>query len=605
MLETVQAQSGAPAKQIAWNLNDLYPSLAAWQSERDALSSEIKGLAKFKGTLAKDAASVALALDSMSAIYKRYTRAQIYASLKSDEDVRVSENRARTQGMQTLGTELQQAISWLRPEVLSIGAEKIEAYIRAEPKLAKHAFYLRDILRNKPHTLSLEAEQLLAQASNALGQPGNIYSILADGDLPYPKFRLKDGTEVTLNQAAYSKHRQSADRPERKRVFDTFWGAWKTYEGTFGASLNAEILSTVFQAKARNFKSSLSAQLFSSNLPEPVYRTLVSEVNKSLPTFHRYLKIRARMLGVSDLGYHDIYAPLTQVAGAYGVEESKTITLAALASLGEQYASDLKKGFEGGWMHVYPQPGKSSGAYMSGGAYDVHPYILLNHNDDYDSLTTFAHEWGHAIHSVMANRAQPYELADYSTFTAETAAITNEMFLQDHLLKGAKTRDQKLAFLNEALDAVRGSYFRQTMFAEFQLAAHEMAEKGETLTGEKLTALYCGLLKRYHGHDQGVMKIDPAYCVEWAFIPHFYNGFYVFQYATSIAGAAYFADAIVKEGAPARDRYLAMLSAGGSDFAYELYKKAGADMAKPDPYRALDARINRIMDEMETLLAQK
>ncbi len=256
------------------------------------------------------------------------------------------------------------------------------------------------------------------------------------------------------------------------------------------------MLSNVFYAKARKYNSALESSLFADNMPEPVVRTLISEVNRALPTFHRALKLRARMLDVNDLGYHDIYAPLTSVKNVYTLEDSRRLTLAALAPFGSEYTDILKHGFSKRWTHVYPQPGKASGAYMSGGAYDVHPYLLLNHNDDYDSLSTFAHEWGHAVHTVLTTRAQPYELSNYSTFTAETASITNEVLLFEHMLAQAKTRDEKLAFLNEALDQIRGSYFRQAMFAEFLINAHALAEKGEPLTGERMTQVYCDLLKR-------------------------------------------------------------------------------------------------------------
>jgi oligoendopeptidase F len=241
---------------------------------------------------------------------------------------------------------------------------------------------------------------------------------------------------------------------------------------------------------------------------------------------------------------------------------------------------------------------------MSGRAYDVHPYLLLNHNDDYDSLSTFAHEWGHAVHSLLANRNQPFEKADYSTFIAESASIGSEMLLNDYMVRNARSEREKLYYLGEGLEAIRGTFFRQTMFAEFELAIHEEIEAGRPLSGARLTELYCSLLKRYHGHDQGVMTINPAYCIEWAFIPHFYYNFYVYQYATSMAGAALFTDAIVSEGAPAAERFLDMLRAGGSDYPYEIYTRAGIDMAAPAPYRALVARMNRIMDEIEALLGE-
>lgn len=586
-----------------WDLSDLYPSISAWDAEKAALEKEVAGVSKYKGTLGRDAKSMLKALDAITAIDKRLSRLAVYASLKSDEDVRATREQARNQAGATLYSRLGEETAWIRPEILKIGAQKVEAFIAAEPGLKKNVFFLRDVLRGAPHTLTPESEDVMAQAANALGQPGNVYSILSNGEMPFPSVSV-DGKQVKLDQAAYTLYRQASNRGDRKTVFDAFWKSFKAYEGTFGANLQASMLGNVFNAKARKFKSALDASLFSDNMPEPVVRTLISEVNRALPTFHRYLKLRARMLKVNDLAYYDIYAPLTSINNKYNVEDSKRITLAALAPYGSTYTDILKEGFSKRWMHVYPQAGKQSGAYMNGSAYDVHPYLLLNHNDDYDSLSTFAHEWGHAVHTVLTRRAQPYELSNYSTFTAETASITNEVLLFEYMLAQAKTNEEKLAFLNEALDQIRGSYYRQTMFAEFLVNAHAAAEKGEPLTGERYTQIYCDLLKRYHGEAQGIMKIDPTYCVEWAFIPHFYRGFYVYNYATSMAGGAYLADEMTQKGEDARKRYIALLSAGGSDYAYNLYKTAGVDMATPVPYRALEARMNRIMDEMEKLLAQ-
>jgi oligoendopeptidase F len=588
-----------------WDLSDLFPTIAAWDSERAAIEKEIRGIAQYKGTLGRDPKSMLKAFDALGALDKRLARLAVYASLKSDEDVRASAEQARNQAGATLLSRFGEATAWIKPEVLAIGAAKVEQFIAAEPGLKKNAFFLRDTLRSAPHTLSPESEDVLALSGNALGQPGQVYSIFANGELPYPTVTLSDGKPLKLDQAAYTLHRQDSNRDDRKKVFDAFWGSFKAYEGTLGANLQAAMLGNVFNARARKFKTALEASLFSDNMPEPVVRTLIAEVNRALPTFQRYLKLRARMMKIKDLAYYDVYAPLTSIKTTYGVDESKRLTLAALAPFGSEYTDVLKLGFSKRWMHVYPQPGKANGAYMNGAAYDVHPYLLLNHNDDYSSLSVFAHEWGHAVHTVLTTKAQPYELSNYATFTAETASITNEVLLFEYMMREAKTRDEKIAFLNAALDQIRGSYFRQTMFAEFLLNTHTLAEKGEPLTGERMTQIYCDLLRRYHGSAKGVMKVDPAYCVEWAFIPHFYRGFYVYNYATSMAGGAYLADAIAKQGEPARKKFIALLSAGGSDYAYNLYKTAGIDMATPVPYRALEARMNRIMDEMEKLLAQK
>ena len=602
---TQAAPAPAQPAEGMWDLSDLYANAEAWQSEFTAVQKDIQALSQFKGTLGRDAASLRKALDAISLLNKRIARLAVYASLKADEDVRVAPNQARNTAADNLNAQFVEATSWVKPEILSIGTKKIEAMIAAEPGLKPHAFGLRDTLRSAPHTLSEDVERVMAQAANPLGQPQTVYTILANGEMPFTSVTLSDGKTVKLSDSMYELYRQSRVREDRKKVFDAFWTTYKTYEGTFGANLQAQIMGQVFNAKSRHFKSTLDAELFGDNMPELVVRTLISEVNRELPTLQRYLKLRARMLGLKDQAYYDVYAPLTSVSNSYSVEDSKRITLAALAPLGEEYLGILRQGFAARWMNVYPHEGKRSGGYMNGGAYDVHPYLLLNHNSDYASLSTFAHEWGHAVHTVLTKRNQPFELSNYATFVAETASISNEVLLQNYVVAQAKTKEEKLAFDNEILDGIRGTYFRQALFTEFLLNAHAMVEKGEPVTGEKLTGLYCDLLKRYYGDAKGVMKIDPKYCIEWAFIPHFYRGFYVFNYSTSLAGATYLADDLTRNGEAAQKRFIALLSAGGSDYPYNLFKKAGIDMATPTVHRALEARMNKIMDEMEGLLAQK
>ena len=318
----------------------------------------------------------------------------------------------------------------------------------------------------------------------------------------------------------------------------------------------------------------------------------------------RYLRLRKRMLGIPGLlAYHDNYPPLVpQPPGLrFDIEASKATALAALAPLGDAYLVALDRGFAGRWMHALPQTGKASGGYMEGSAYDVHPYLLLNHTDDYESLSTFAHEWGHAVHTLLSNAQQPYEKADYSSFIAESAAIANEMLLNDHMVATARNRAEKMFYLSKGLESIRTTFFRQVLFADFQLAMHEEVEGGRALSGQRLDDMYCGLLKQYYGEAQAVMKIDPAYCTEWAYIPHFYQGFYVYQYATSMVGAAQFTEDILRDGVPARERFIDLLKAGGSDYPYELYRRAGVDMAQAAPYQALMLRMNRLLDEFEAL----
>jgi len=616
MFIAAQATAATPAATdtanpaYMWDLGDLYSSPEAWTAAQAKAAAAVEGLDKYKGTLGKSAQSMLSALDAISMVGKDVARLNVYASLKGDEDVRIAADQERVQLGQTLQTRFGEKTAWISTEILSVGAGKVGEFEKQSPELARRFdFYLGNILRAAPHTLSPETENVMAAATNVLIQPNNIYSQLSNGEVPFPSVTLSDGTKVDrLDQAAYAKYRQAPNRADRKLVFDNFWGTWRKYEGTFGASLITQVLVEEFDAKVRHYPNALSDALFADNMPEAVYRQLVAQANAGLPVFHRYLKLRKKLLGIKDdLAYYDIYPTMFKLDTPphITVDDAEHIAFDVTAPYGPEYAAKLHKAFAGRWMDVLPRAGKASGAYMNGSAYDVHPYLHLNHNYDYESLSTFVHEWGHAIHTLLDDEVQPYEKSNYSTFIAETASISNEMLLNDYMVAHAKTKKEKLYYLGEGLELIRGTFFRQTMFGEFQLAIHEEIEKGNALSGKRMSEIYCGLLKRYHGDAQGVMKIDPDYCIEWAFIPHFYYGFYVWQYATSMAGAAEFTDAIEHEGTPARDRYIAMLKAGGSDYAYALYKKAGIDMAAPAPYQALVARMSRILDQIDALEAQK
>ncbi len=586
-----------------WDLTDLYATPEDWSIERDTVRAQFVELRALEGTLGESAQSLLVASDRISQLYKDAIRLLVYATLKADEDTRIAENQERRQLSQALLSEFGQAVSWYSPEVLAIGEEQIRAFLAEEPELERHRAGLENTLRQAPHTLSPEGEQLMAASGILTSAPNTIYGILANSDLPWEEITLSNGETVTLNQSAYTLVRQAQSRDDRRLVFETFWGTWKDYENSMGTVLNSHLQGLKFQTEARNHEGSLGRALFGDNMPEAVYRTLVSEVNEALPTLHRYFELRKRMLGIEDeLRYYDIYPALVDLDKEYSIETSIELTREAIEPLGEEYVAAYDMSVEDRWMHVYPQPGKRSGAYMFGAAYDVHPYVLLNHNDNYESASTFAHELGHAVHSVLANAEQPWETASYATFVAETAAIMNEMLLQDLVVARAETPEERLYYLGAGLESLRGTYFRQTMFAEFELRVNELVGEGEVLTGARFSEIYLDLLKRYHGHDQGVMQIDDLYGIEWAYIPHFYYDFYVFQYSTSIAAAAYMAREIGEGNTEIRDAFITMLKAGGADYPYNLMLGTGLDMATPAPYEALIARMNATMDEMEAIL---
>jgi oligoendopeptidase F len=592
-----------------WDLADLYPSPDAWAEAYARTRAAAGQLDRLKGSLGSDAGVMHKALREISDVRRQAARLQVYASLQGDEDLRVSAAQERRQQAQALQTMLDEKTAWVAPEIVSIGPAKVEDFLARNAGLREaFDFYLHNTLRSAPHTLGAEGEALLASSGDLLSQPNNVFQQLTQAELPFPTIVLSDGQKVRVDEAAYEKYRSGASRADRKAVFDAFWAAWKDYKGTLGANITTQVMGDVFSARARRFDGSLDAALFADNMPPQVYRTVVAQANAALPTLHRYLRLRKRLLGIKDdLGYYDNYPTLFPATAepSFSVAESERITLAALAPMGEEYLALLRRGFAGRWMNPYPHQGKATGAYMNGSAYGVHPYLLLNHNDDYASLSTLAHEWGHAVHTLLTESSQPFEKSGYSTFIAESASIGNEMLLNDYMVQHARTREEKLSYLGRGLESIRTTFFRQVMFAEFQLQMHQDFEQGRPLSGERLTQAYCSLLRHYYGEAEGVMKIDPLYCAEWEYVPHFYYGYYVYQYATSMAGAALFTDAILKEGAPARDRFVNLLKAGGSDYAYDLYRRAGIDMATPAPYQALVARMNRIMDEIEKLLPER
>lgn len=588
-----------------WDLTELYPSVAAWEEARNDVMARFVEIESRRGTLGESADSLYKTLLLISDTQREAARVSTYASLNADEDLRNNETQERRQLSQVMFARLGESTAWLQPEILRVGEEVITSYIHEDSRLERFRFGLEDSLRNAPHTLGDEAEETLAYFSQAFGSPNTIYSMVANSDIPWPTVTLSNGEEGTIDSQGYSRFRSSDNRADRKLVFDTFWGKWLEYRNSVGAVLNSHIQTQTALAKARNYDSVLHRELFQDNLPEAVYRTLVTEVNAALPTLHRYFKLRTRMLGIDQMHYYDIYPPLVSLDKKFDIETSKAITLDAMTVLGDDWVSMQREAINKRWMHVYPQRGKRSGAYMSPGAFDVHPYLLLNHNDDYESLSTLAHEWGHAMHTLYSKQNQPFDTSFYSTFIAEIPSTSLELILQDYMSEKAESDTERLFYLGSALEGMRGTFFRQTMFAEFELSLYEAAERGEALSGERISEMYGDILKRYHGHQDGVVVIDDLYTNEWMFIPHFYYNMYVYQYATSqTAGTALYAR-IVEEGETGVENYKDLLKAGGSDYPYTLLKNAGVDMATPGPYRAVAAKMNAIMDEMEAILARQ
>ena len=604
-LTSANSEIKVPDDRLIWDLTEIYKTPADWDKARNEVLSDIKKIEKRKGKLSENANTLYNSLQMISDITKKGSRVYAYTKLKADENLGNTKAQERLQLSKEMFAQFEQATSWVQPEILTIGRERIEKFIEQDVRLDPFVMQLDNNLRNAPYTLTQEAEKALSYFSQSNGAPNEIYSLIANSDIPWPTVEMTNGEKVRIDSQGYSKWRGSENREDRKKIFDAYWARWGEYTSTVGRTLSAHVQTQVASAKARNYDSVLQRELFEDNLPVDVYKTLVSEVNKSLPTLHRYFKLRGKMLGVEKMQYYDIYPPLVSLDKTFDFETSNKITLDAMAILGNEWVFRQKEAMNERWVHVKPQKGKRSGAYMQPAAYDVHPYLLLNHNDDYESLSTLAHEWGHAMHSLYAQENQPYVTSNYSTFIAEIPSTSLELILQDYMSKNATDIDEKIYYLGSSLEAMRGTFFRQTMFAEFELALYETIERGEVLTGDKMSKMYGKILKRYHGHDEGVINIDDLYANEWMFIPHFYYNMYVYQYATSkTAGTALYAK-ILNEGKAGVDNYKTLLKSGSSDYPYILLKKAGVDLAKPEPYQAIVKKMNQTMDEIESLLKQK
>ncbi len=589
-----------------WKLEDLYASDEAWNKAKQELVAQFDEVTKYQGKLAGSASELLACLEFDSRVSKEFGRLYSYAHMKSDEDTRSSECLAMKQEMQQLGTDYNSKAAFITPEIAKMDKGKIDTFIGQERGLKIYKMALYDIQRKKAHTLSEKEEKILAEAGLLADGPSSIYTVFSNAELPYPEITLSDGTTAKLTKAGYARHRASPNRKDREAVFQAFWDTFTKFKGTFGTQLYANVKKDMFYVRTRGYESSLQSALDSDNIPTEVYMALIENVTNNLDSFHRSLKLKKRMLGVETLKYSDLYAPVVKgIDLKYTFDEAKKLALDSVKPLGSSYGRVVEKAFKERWIDVYPTPGKRSGGYCNGSAYDVHPYILLNYNGQYDDVSTLAHELGHAMHSYYSNKNQPYPTADYSTFVAEVASTFNEALLIDKMLKEIKDDDTRLSLLMNYLEGIRQTVFRQTQFAEFELRIHEKAERGEPLTGDVLNELYGEILKKYYGHDKGICHIDDLYAVEWAYVPHFYYNFYVYQYSTSFTASTALAEKVLGKEKGAVGKYIEFISSGGSDYPIELLKKAGVDMTGAEPFNKTMTAMNRTMDEIEAILEKK
>lgn len=583
---------------VTWDLRDLYPTPEAWTADQAALKAGLPVLAGYKGKLGSSAAGLRAALQTQSDLGRKSQRLSLYASLLADSDTSVASAQERRQLAISLAGDLSEAGAYIQPEILQAGAAKIAAFQAAEPGLNNFRFLLADTLRLAPHTLSVESEGVIAAAGTPLAGIQQIRTQLVDSDMPWPEVTLTTG-KVTLDQATFTKEREAPNREDRKVVFEAFFSTFDKYKTSLATALATQVQSDIFTAKARKYGSAVEAALSAAgNVPVGVYKTLVEETNRGLPQLHRYFEVRRKLLGLPDMHYYDIYPPLAKLDETFDLARTRTLTLEAVAPLGPDYVATLSKATASPWGDYLPRKNKVSGAYEND-AYGVHPYLLLNQTGNYESLTTFAHEWGHAMHSILADKAQPYETAGYQIFTAEIASTMNEQLLSAHMLRNAKTKQEKIFYLGQVLELFRATYFRQAMFAEFELLIHETVEKGGALSGEGMNKMYLEIVRKYHGPK---VTVDEVIGAEWAYVPHFYYDFYVYQYATCVSASAYFYEQVTKGGVKERETYLSVLRAGGSDYPADVIRKAGLDMTTPAPYRAVVERFSKTLDQIEALI---
>ena len=610
-----------------WNLAEIYPTHEAWQADLDMISKEIDKLPEFKGHLGESSEMLYKALTTSSNVVKTLYKTYVYASCLRDENLNVSENQAMIQQMRTLLTKYSETTAYFEPEILQIPDEKIDQFFKEQAeqektemleapkekldklhkdqaKLRDFDMYIDNIRRLREHTLTEAEEKILASFGLVTGTPGEVYSIFNNAEKPFPKVTLSTGEEVELTSSAYTKYRTAENRDDREKVMKALFESFGEFKNMLGANLDGKIKNDWVYAKDRKYSSSLEAALNTDNLPVSVYTTLIEQINKNLPTLYRALDLKKRMLGVDELHYYDLYVPLVKkVDMSFTIEQGQQTVLNALKLLGDEYESVLQKAFDDRWIDYMPTVGKRSGAYSTGGAYDVHPYILMNWTDDFESVSTLAHELGHTMHSYFSNRTQPFPKSDYATFVAEIASTVNETLLNNYMVNHVKTDKEKLYILGSYLELLRTTIFRQTSFAEFEWEIHKRVEAGTPITGEDMCKIYYDIVKKYYGQDEGHCVVDDYIQYEWAYIPHFLGyTYYVFQYATSLIYGTAFAEKMVNNGQPAVDKYYHILMGGGSKYATELIQDAGIDPMSPEPVTLTINKMNKVMDQMEEIL---
>lgn len=582
-----------------WDIEAMYPDEAQWEKDIADCVSAAEKFTRFQGKVTDSSDILFEALDEKDKIWRKLEHAFVYAAMKKDEDNRVDKYQSMDDKCGSAIAKVSAAMSFFAPELLAADEEKILQYIDENPKLELYRFALEDALREKKHVLSTAEENILAQLSEVTGATNDIFKMLNNADLTFGTVVDEDGDTVNLTHGNYITFMESHDRDLRKAAFTNMYEAYKAFINTIATTYNYNTKNDAVSARIRKYDSARQAALSSGNIPEEVYDNLIAVVNEYLPVLHRYIALRKKVLGVDELKMYDVYVPLVQLPKKeIPYEEALKMMQEGLAPLGTEYLAQVDKGTKEGWIDVYENQGKTSGAY-SFGSYDSKPYILLNYTNTLKDVFTIVHEMGHSMHSFYTRKTQPFAYGDHSIFTAEVASTVNESLLMQHLLEKETDAEMRKYLINYYIEEFRTTLFRQTMFAEFEMLTHKEIENGGVLTAKWLCDVYDDLNKKYFGP---ALSEDEYIRYEWARIPHFYRGFYVYQYATGYSAATAISKRILTEGEPARKNYIEFLKSGSSDYPVELLKIAGVDMSSPEPIRMAMETFKDLVDELEKLL---
>lgn len=587
------------AEEYKWDIESMYPDENQWHKDVADSIKAAEEFKRFQDRITENADTLYAALAEKDAVWQMLEHAYVYAAMRKDEDNRVTKYQTMDDKCGSALAKASAAMSFFAPELLAAPEEKILSFIEENPKLKQYEFVLKDALREKKHVLTAAEENILAQLSEVTGATNDVFKMLNNADLNFGTIVDEDGDTVNLTHGNYITFMESHDRSVRKAAYTNMYEAYKNLINTIAVNYNYNTKNDVVSARIRKYASARQAALSGGNIPEKVYDNLISVVNEYLPVVHRYIELRKKILGVDKLKMYDIYVPLVQLPKKdIPYEEALKMMQEGLAPLGKEYLAQVDKGTKEGWIDVYENQGKTSGAY-SFGSYDSKPYILLNYTNTLKDVFTIVHEMGHSMHSYYTRKTQPFTYGDHSIFTAEVASTVNESLLMQHLLATEKDPEMRKYLINYYIEEFRTTLFRQTMFAEFELASHREVENGGVLTAEWLCETYDALNKKYFGP---ALAEDEYIKYEWARIPHFYRGFYVYQYATGYSAATAISKKILEEGPVARDNYIEFLKSGSSDYPVELLKIAGVDMSGPEPIRMAMETFKNLVDELEKLL---